>query len=63
VAARIVGPQGKVFALDILPMDPIADVDFIQGDFREDEVLAQLVDLLDGRAGPCNFRHGPNMSE
>ncbi len=50
VAARIVGPQGKVFALDILPMNPIADVDFIQGDFREDEVLAEFVDLLDGRA-------------
>ncbi len=49
VAARIVGPQGKVFALDILPMNPIADVDFIQGDFREDEVLAEFVDLLDGR--------------
>ncbi|MCL6263582.1 RlmE family RNA methyltransferase [Craterilacuibacter sp. RT1T] len=50
VASRIVGDKGKVFALDILPMDAIADVSFIQGDFREDEVLDQFVDLLDGRA-------------
>ncbi|TDR70739.1 23S rRNA (uridine(2552)-2'-O)-methyltransferase RlmE [Paludibacterium purpuratum] len=49
VAARIVGDHGRVFALDILPMDPVAGVDFIQGDFREDEVLAQFVTLLGGR--------------
>ena len=50
VAARLVGEQGRVFALDILPMDPVAGVEFIQGDFREEEVLAQFVALLDGRA-------------
>jgi 23S rRNA (uridine2552-2'-O)-methyltransferase len=50
VAARIVGDRGKVFALDLLPMDAIADVSFIQGDFREEEVLDQFIDLLDGRA-------------
>lgn len=49
VAARIVGHTGKVFALDILPMNPIADVSFIQGDFREEEVLEQFVRLLDGK--------------
>ncbi len=49
VAARLVGDNGKVFALDLLPMDAIAGVDFIQGDFREDEVLDAFVDLLDGR--------------
>ncbi|BBL71659.1 ribosomal RNA large subunit methyltransferase E [Methylogaea oryzae] len=37
-----VGAKGKVVALDILPMDAIDGVDFIQGDFREDSVLAQL---------------------
>ncbi|MBV8048577.1 MAG: 23S rRNA (uridine(2552)-2'-O)-methyltransferase RlmE [Paludibacterium sp.] len=50
VAARIVGDAGRVFALDILPMDPVPGVDFIQGDFREDDVLAQFEALLDGRA-------------
>jgi len=49
VAARLVGSQGKVFALDILPMDPVPGVSFIQGDFREDEVLEEFVTLLDGR--------------
>lgn len=34
--------DGRVIALDILPMEPIAGVEFIQGDFREDEVLEQL---------------------
>jgi len=42
VAAAKVGVTGKVIALDILPMTPIFGVDFIQGDFREASVLAQL---------------------
>lgn len=44
------GIDGCVIALDLLPMDPIADVTFLQGDFREEAVLAQLVDCLGGRA-------------
>ena len=48
VAAAKVGRGGKVIALDILPLDPLAGVDFIQGDFREVEVLRQLEDLLQG---------------
>ncbi|MFZ6640305.1 RlmE family RNA methyltransferase [Undibacterium sp. TC4M20W] len=43
------GITGEIFALDLLPMDPIADVQFIQGDFREDEVLDQLESKLLGR--------------
>jgi 23S rRNA (uridine2552-2'-O)-methyltransferase len=43
------GINGMIIGLDILPMDPIADVHFIQGDFREDEVLHQLEELLAGR--------------
>jgi 23S rRNA (uridine2552-2'-O)-methyltransferase len=39
---------GRIVALDLLPMDPIPGVDFIQGDFREDSVFAQLEDLLAG---------------
>lgn len=49
VAARIVGDSGKVFALDILPMAAIPDVAFIQGDFREQEVLEEFVAMLGGR--------------
>lgn len=49
VAARIVGDSGKVFALDILPMAAIPDVAFIQGDFREQEVLDEFVAMLGGR--------------
>ncbi len=36
------GIDGRIFALDMLPMEPIADVEFIQGDFREEAVMAQL---------------------
>ena len=36
------GISGRIVALDLLPMEPIADVDFFMGDFRDDEVLAQL---------------------
>lgn len=49
VAAKLAGGTGKVFALDILPMEPIAGVDFIQGDFRESTVLAEFEQLLAGR--------------
>jgi 23S rRNA (uridine2552-2'-O)-methyltransferase len=38
--------NGRIIALDLLPMEPIEGVSFIQGDFREGEVLAQLQALL-----------------
>jgi len=38
--------DGFIFALDLLPMEPIADVRFIQGDFREEEVYTQLDALV-----------------
>ncbi|MEJ2529343.1 MAG: 23S rRNA (uridine(2552)-2'-O)-methyltransferase RlmE [Gammaproteobacteria bacterium] len=47
-AGAIVGSKGRMVALDILPMDPLEDVAFIQGDFREDSVLAQLRETLAG---------------
>ena len=49
VAAARVGKSGKVIALDLLPMQPLAGVEFIQGDFREDSVLAELEKQLGGR--------------
>ncbi|WP_037587806.1 RlmE family RNA methyltransferase [Stenoxybacter acetivorans] len=50
VAAKLAGQQGKVFALDILPMASLSGVDFVQGDFREASVLAQFEELLGKRA-------------
>jgi 23S rRNA (uridine2552-2'-O)-methyltransferase len=46
VAASGVGARGRVIALDILPMDPLPSVGFICGDFREEVVFAQLLDLV-----------------
>ncbi|TXF96692.1 RlmE family RNA methyltransferase [Massilia arenae] len=43
------GINGSIIGLDILPMEPIADVQYIQGDFREEEVLSQLDTVLSGR--------------
>ena len=63
VAAKLVGPTGQVFALDILPMERINGVHFIQGDFREDEVLRQFENLLSNRPLDlviCDM--APNMS-
>jgi 23S rRNA (uridine2552-2'-O)-methyltransferase len=50
VAAAIVGDRGKVLAMDILEMDGVPGVEFLQGDFREQEVMEQLIYLLEGRA-------------
>src|ERR1700712_1839859 len=48
-AEREGGIDGTIIALDLLPMAPIADVTFIQGDFREDSVLEQLNEIVGGR--------------
>jgi 23S rRNA (uridine2552-2'-O)-methyltransferase len=45
-AAGILRGRGRIIALDILPMEDLAGVDFIQGDFREDAVLESLVKKL-----------------
>lgn len=49
VAAERVGDSGHVFALDLLPMDAIAGVEFIQGDFTEQAIYDQLLDLIGER--------------
>jgi len=46
-AVTKIGKKGRVFALDLLEIDPIKGVDFIQGDFRSDEVLDQLMKLVE----------------
>lgn len=63
VAASKVGDSGKVIALDLLPLQPLARVQFIQGDFREDSVLAQLELLLAGqKIGLVISDMAPNIS-
>ena len=62
-AAYKIGSKGKIFALDILPMDPLPDVDFIQGDFREESVLNQLLDMIgDHKATLVLSDMAPNLS-
>ncbi len=46
VAAQCVGEQGRVFAIDLLPMLPVMGVEFIQGDFSDDAVLQHIKDNL-----------------
>src|SRR5215468_10903871 len=48
-AARRVGARGRVIATDILPMPELAGVEFVQGDFRDEEVFDSIIGLLPGR--------------
>ena len=62
-ARQLIGKKNKLIALDILPMDALDGVDFIQGDFREEAVLEHLHNLLEGV--PVNLvmsDMAPNMS-
>ena len=45
-ASQFCSAGGRLIAVDILPIDPIADVDIIQGDFTEQEVLQQILALV-----------------
>ncbi len=46
VAAELLGSSGRIIASDILPMDALADVQFIQGDFTEDNVFEEILAAL-----------------
>ncbi|RPI64204.1 MAG: RlmE family RNA methyltransferase [Lysobacterales bacterium] len=46
LAARLVGSTGRVVAVDLLPMEPIPGVDFIEGDFTAPQTLQALRELL-----------------
>lgn len=62
-ARAAVGSKGRVIALDILPMDPVEGVEFLQGDFREDAVLAQLMERLGGQTADLVISDlAPNIS-
>jgi 23S rRNA (uridine2552-2'-O)-methyltransferase len=55
--------NGALIALDLLPFEPVEGVHFIQGDFREDEVLAQLREALAGRQADLVVSDmAPNLS-
>ena len=57
------GDAGRIVALDILPMQGIAGVEFIEGDFREDEVLQRLEATLNGAPVDLVLSDiAPNMS-
>lgn len=63
VAAARVGAKGRVVATDILPMDAIRGVDFVQGDFREDAVLDAVLAQLGGdKADLVLSDMAPNIS-
>ena len=50
VASRLVGTSGRVVALDILPMDPVSGVEFIQGDFTDDSTYGRLQQLVKNKS-------------
>lgn len=63
LAARWVGGRGKVVAMDILPMDALSQVTFIQGDFTAEPVVQQVVAELEGKAVDVVISDiAPNMS-
>ena len=63
VAVKLVGNKGRVVASDILLMDSIAGVDFVQGDFTEESVLKEILDALgDNLADLVISDMAPNMS-
>lgn len=62
-ATRVLDGRGRMIALDILPMETIAGVEFIQGDFREESVLVQLGAALCGQPADLVLSDmAPNIS-
>lgn len=63
LANTLLKGQGKVFALDLLPIDPIPDVTFVQGDFCSDTVLETLMTALsENKLDLVLSDMAPNMS-
>ncbi len=63
VTSRLIGGQGRLIASDILEMDSIADVTFIQGDFTHDEVLQRILEAVgDSHVDLVISDMAPNMS-
>lgn len=49
IAAQKLGKQGRVIAMDLLPMDPLDGVEFLQGDFSEEDIQRELLSRIGGR--------------
>ena len=63
MAAKLVGHHGFVLASDILPMDPVAGVEIVEGDFREEEVYREILNKLGDRKVDLVISDmAPNMS-
>jgi 23S rRNA (uridine2552-2'-O)-methyltransferase len=63
IAGRLVGVKGRVIASDILPMDSLEHVDFIQGDFTEESVFNQILNNLGERKADVVISDmAPNIS-
>jgi 23S rRNA (uridine2552-2'-O)-methyltransferase len=63
VAVELVGHDGRVIASDILPMDSLAGVEFIEGDFTEDAVFEQILATLGGQFADVVISDmAPNLS-
>jgi 23S rRNA (uridine2552-2'-O)-methyltransferase len=63
VAGRIVGEKGRVLATDILPMDPVRNVEFMQGDFTDEAVFKKILESLAGQKADLIISDiAPNIS-
>ncbi len=63
LAARLVGPRGRVIALDLLEMEPLPGVEIMQGDFREQGTLEALLARTGGRTAHLVMSDlAPNIS-
>ncbi|MDF7670942.1 23S rRNA (uridine(2552)-2'-O)-methyltransferase RlmE [Orbaceae bacterium ESL0721] len=62
-AASLIGDKGRIIACDLLPMDPIVGVDFLQGDFRDETVLKTLLERVgEKKVQVVMSDMAPNMS-
>ncbi|OQX03230.1 MAG: 23S rRNA (uridine(2552)-2'-O)-methyltransferase [Thiothrix lacustris] len=62
-ATKLIGSKGRIVASDILPLDPLPFVEFVLGDFREEAVLAEILNLLGGEKADLVISDmAPNMS-
>lgn len=62
ICVKKVGKKGKVIASDILPMDEITGVDFVQGDFREENIYQKILKLTPDKVDVVLSDMAPNMS-